>query len=176
MNRINRLTVIESIRNALDLGYFNEVFFRALKKEMEMAPKEFISRLLTARGFSLLTPPGYETLTRSSNTCTVDLREKQQFDAGHLPGAVSHPFDDFLGAVLIEGHYRNRPFSPLILVCDTGHMSRVAASILSETGFKEVYSISRGMRRMNRWALLKQANRQARGKKCPICHEMIFRS
>ena len=177
MSRINRLVVVENIRNAFDLGYFTEVFFRALKKELEMGPKEFIARLLKARGFSQLTPSRYETLARiSSDTLTIDLREKQQFDADHLPGAVSHPFDDFLGAVLMEGQYRNRLSSPVILVCDTGHMSRVAAGILTETGFKEIYSISRGMRRMNRWNRLKQVHRRARKKRCPICHEIIFRS
>jgi rhodanese-related sulfurtransferase len=171
---MKRIAIIEQISNTLDLGYFREVFFRALKKEMEMGPKEFISRLFRARGFSLLTPPQYEALVReSSDLLTVDLREERQFDAGHIPGAVSHPFDDFLGAVLMEGDYRNNLSSPVVLVCDTGHMSRVAASMLWETGFKEVYSISRGMRRMNRWERIKQVRLRGEGGWCRICTAMF---
>ncbi|HCY86228.1 MAG TPA: hypothetical protein DHV36_13930 [Desulfobacteraceae bacterium] len=171
---MKRLIMIEGIKNALDLGYFREVFFRALKKDMEMGPKEFIARLFRARGFSLLTPPGYEALAlESSDLIIVDLREKRQFDAGHLPGAVSHPFDDFLGDVLMAGQYRDKLSSPVVLICDTGHMSRVAASILSETGFTKLHSISRGMRRMNRWEHIKQVHRRSKNSRCPLCHELF---
>ena len=176
MHRINRLMIIERIRNVLDLGYFTEVFFRALKKQLEMGPEEFVRRLLKARGFSLLTPPGYETLAqKSSNVITIDLREKNQFQAGHIPGAISHPFDDFLRAVLIEGQYRDRLRSPVILVCDTGHMSRVAAAILFEAGFQNLYSISRGMRRMNRWFRLKEVHFRTGGRRCAVCRKLTFR-
>ena len=173
---MKRIVIIERITNTFDLGYFREVFFRALKKEMEMGPKEFISKLFRARGFALLTPPNYETLERkSTDLLTVDLREKHQFDAGHLPGAVSHPFDDFLGAVLMEGGYRESQSSPVVLVCDTGHMSRVAAGILWEAGFKKVYSISRGMRRMNRWERIKMRHNRSKGFRCSVCID-IFRA
>ena len=40
-------------------------------------------------------------------------------------------------------------------------MSRVAGAILAEEGFKNIYSLSRGMRRWNRWQkILTQCDRQ----------------
>ena len=44
----------------------------------------------------------------------------------------------------------------MVLVCDTGQLSKVAAAIMAEDGFTQVYSIKGGMRRWNRWMTLSQ--------------------
>ena len=43
----------------------------------------------------------------------------------------------------------------IILVCDTGQKSRVAASVLIDEGFSKLVSLKRGMRRWHRWEMLK---------------------
>ena len=64
---------------------------------------------------------------------------------------VSHSFDDFLKSVLIDGGYKEFKSKNVVLVCDTGHKSRVAASILSEEGFVYAASLNGGMRRWKKW-------------------------
>ncbi len=171
---MKRLTIIEGMKNKLDLGYFREVFHRSVKKRLAMGPRAFLAQLIRARGYSLLTPPQYEALVQATpEALTVDLRETRQFDRFHIPDAVSHPFEEFLGAVLTTGKYQDRISLPLVLVCDTGHMSRVAAGIIRKAGFNNLYSIDRGMRRMNRWYRIKQAYQNAENKPCPLCRVLL---
>ena len=55
---------------------------------------------------------------------------------------------------MIEQKYTDYLEKEMVLVCDTGHMSRVAGTVLAEEGFKEIYSLKRGMRRWNKWQKL----------------------
>ena len=62
--------------------------------------------------------------------------------------------DDFLKEIF-EGVYSSKKTDlNFVLVCDTGHLSKVAAAIMAEEGFTQVYSIKGGMRRWNRWIKL----------------------
>lgn len=81
----------------------------------------------------------------------VDLRDARKYELSHIKGAVSHTFDDFLKSILVEGEYSGYKQKEVVLICDTGHLSRVAAGILSEEGFVRAVSLNRGMRRWNRW-------------------------
>jgi len=81
-----------------------------------------------------------------------------------------HPFDDFLKSVLMDRDYREFKQRKLVLVCDTGHQSRVAASILAEEGFAKAYSLNRGMRRWSKWQnLLRVHKRSLLSRSCRIC-------
>jgi len=98
-------------------------------------------------------PPG------GNDVLVIDLREKEQFEKGNIETAISNPFDAFLKSVLVDQKYADYLDKEIVLVCDTGHMSRVAGAILAEEGFKKVYSLSRGMRRWKRWQnMLTQCN------------------
>ena len=87
--------------------------------------------------------------------CTpIDLRDGARYAQGHVAGAVHHQFDDFLRAVVVEGAYdeHRRTGREVVLVCDTGHMSRVAGEILVEDeGFANVVNLRGGMHRWQRW-------------------------
>jgi len=98
---------------------------------------------------------------RGNDVLVIDLREKEQFEKGNIETAISAPFDAFIKSVLVDQKYADYLDKEIVLVCDTGHMSRVAGAILAEEGFKNIYSLSRGMRRWNRWQkILTQYNRQ----------------
>jgi rhodanese-related sulfurtransferase len=85
----------------------------------------------------------------------IDVREPEEFAAGHLPGAINLP-----RGVLefrIEAHPamacattpaladRSRT---LVMVCLTGGRSALAADSLQQLGFEQVYSLAGGL---NAW-------------------------
>ena len=68
---------------------------------------------------------------------------------------------------MLDQKYADYMDKEMVLVCDTGHKSRVAGTILAEEGFKKIDSLSRGMRRWNRWQkLLTQCNSENTKRVC----------
>jgi len=167
---MNQLTAIESIRNFLDIGIVIETFKNSLKTEMEMGLKDFIRRLILGTGDVQLTPPELsEKIALHQDLMIVDLRNKRKYQQHHIKEAVSHPFDDFLKSILIDGNYEDFKTKELVLVCDTGQQSRVAADILSEEGFVHVSSLNRGMRRWIKWQNLLRVQKRFQHKKLHCC-------
>ena len=123
---------------------------------------EFLKQLFWGKGYDTITPPRLsEKMEKSGNDIfVIDLREKEQFEKGNIKNAISNPFDAFLKNVLLDQTYADYLDKEIVLVCETGHMSRVAGAILAEEGFTKIYSLSRGMRRWNRWQkMLTHCNR-----------------
>jgi glyoxylase-like metal-dependent hydrolase (beta-lactamase superfamily II)/rhodanese-related sulfurtransferase len=69
----------------------------------------------------------------------LDVREPQEFAAGHVPGARNLPQAEL--ATRLSEVPRDRP---LYLICQGGFRSRRAAQFLSQMGFKEVASVNGG--------------------------------
>lgn len=77
-----------------------------------------------------------ELMTRYPNAIILDVRTEQEFQAGHIPGAVLLPdFDIPYLAASVLGDY-----SALILVyCRSGNRSRSAVKLLVSMGYKNAY-------------------------------------
>lgn len=71
----------------------------------------------------------------------VDVREGEEFAAGHLPGAKSVP-RGYLES-RIEGSAPDRS-AQVILYCQSGQRSALAAATLSELGYEDVVSMTGG--------------------------------
>jgi hydroxyacylglutathione hydrolase len=72
----------------------------------------------------------------------VDVREIDDYDAGHIPGA-RHTYVGFLRErVDALGLDRNRP---VIVTCSVGHRSGVGVSVLRRAGFRDVRNLLGGM-------------------------------
>lgn len=167
---MNRLAMVESIQNFFDCGIFMESFKNALKVKMEMGLKDFMGHLLFGKGYIELTPPNLsEQLERNPDLLIVDLRDRKKFKKQHISGAVSHPFDDFLKSILVDRGYREFNGEKIVLVCDTGHQSRVAASIMTGEGFKHIASLNRGIRRWKKWQNLLHRCRDFKNNRVHIC-------
>ena len=157
------LKIIEPIKNFLDVGVIFESLNNARKRRFEMDMLEFLKQLFWGKGYDNITPPqlSEKVEKRGNDVLVIDLREKEQFEKGNIETAISNPFDAFIKSVLVDQKYADYLDKEIVLVCDTGHMSRVAGAILAEEGFEKIYSLSRGMRRWNRWQkILTQCNRQ----------------
>lgn len=68
----------------------------------------------------------------------VDVRERDEYEEGHLPGAENVPLGDLTGR---EGELGK---GPVVLVCASGNRSEKAARILSRDGFGEVATLLGG--------------------------------
>lgn len=76
------------------------------------------------------------------NAPFLDVREKEEWEAGHIDGARHMPLSS-----LKENPYLFRPFSaktPCILYCQRGRRSAAAAEILLRAGFTGLYSMAGG--------------------------------
>lgn len=155
---------------AATLGAVLVIFalIRFRRARIRMDAGEFFRRLITGRGFENLGPELLQEKLEQPewDGLIVDLREPGNFRQGHIPGVTHRPFDDFLREVVAEerfGEYREKD---VVLLCDTGQMSRVVGEVLGlDLGFSKVFNLRGGMRRWRKW----KASRNSIGprKCCP---------
>jgi rhodanese-related sulfurtransferase len=69
----------------------------------------------------------------------VDVREDWEYALGHIPGALHIPLDELAArAAEIPSD------KPVVVVCEHGIRSLMAAEYLADSGFAEVYSLLGG--------------------------------
>ena len=77
---------------------------------------------------------GLEDCRGTENALLVDVREADEYAAGHIPGAVNAPLSTLAGADLPKDR-------PLFLYCLRGSRSARAVSLLKRRGYDRVRSI-----------------------------------
>jgi sulfur-carrier protein adenylyltransferase/sulfurtransferase len=102
-------------------------------RELLQQVKSEIEEIDSRRAHELLADPDAPLL--------VDVREQDEWDEGHLPGAVHVP-RGFLES-RIEQLARDRDL-PIVLYCQAGNRSAFAAKTLEELGYSDVVSLSDG--------------------------------
>jgi len=83
----------------------------------------------------------------------VDVRTPLEFADTHIEGAVNIPAPD-----LRSRYSELRTDKPVYLICSTGNRSSLAASILKQHRFKEVYNVAGGMTGYSAAGHAKQCN------------------
>ena len=78
---------------------------------------------------------------RSGTYQLVDVRQPNEYEAGHLPGAMLIPLN-----LLTTGFGDLDPEKPTILYCHSGGRSQAASQWLTNQGFSEVYDIGGNIR------------------------------
>ncbi len=78
---------------------------------------------------------------RSNGALFLDVREQDEWDEGHIPGAVHVPRGHLESRVerLAPDHER-----PVVVYCASGNRSAFAAKTLTELGYEDVVSLSGG--------------------------------
>jgi rhodanese-related sulfurtransferase len=74
----------------------------------------------------------------------LDVRERREYEAGHIPQALSTPLSQI--EVWIDDLDRNRE---VIAYCHTGKRSRRCAEFLVSQGFRQVYTMEGGLNAWN---------------------------
>jgi len=69
----------------------------------------------------------------------LDVREQDEWDAGHIPGSVHEPYHDI--HAVPEGI---DPARPVAIICGSGQRSAVAASLLQRSGAEQVIHVVEG--------------------------------
>lgn len=85
----------------------------------------------------------------------LDVRQTREFEAVHIDGAVNIPMPD-----LRTEHKRLDRSAPIVVICNTGHRSSLAASILKRNGFTDVANVAGGMTAYSAAGFAPQ---------CPVC-------
>lgn len=82
-----------------------------------------------------------EKIRRREGLKIVDVREPEEFAAGHIPGAVNLP----LGRIRFTANKELSPEDEIVLVCRSGRRSVTAARILKKMGYRKLYNLTGGM-------------------------------
>ena len=85
----------------------------------------------------------------------VDVRETDEWNAGHIAGAIHIPLSDVKNRVAELEQYKN---SPVITQCRSGARSAKAAEVLKNAGFSAVYNLDGGINAWQKAALDIQQN------------------
>lgn len=82
----------------------------------------------------------HDRVTGNERIVLLDVRTPLEFRDSHIAGAVNIPAPD-----LRTRHDELDPDKPILLICSSGNRSGLAASLLRQHGFREVYNVAGGM-------------------------------
>lgn len=84
----------------------------------------------------------YKLINDDSELIILDVRTKEEYDNGHIPGAKLFPVQ-ILSTKLAElDKYKDKP---VLVYCASGGRSPRAVDTLANNDFENIYHISRGM-------------------------------
>jgi rhodanese-related sulfurtransferase len=75
----------------------------------------------------------------TSDYVLIDVREVEEFEQGHIPGAVNIPLNSVperMGEIAAE--------KPVVMVCARGGRSAMAAEFLAGHGYRDLYNLVDG--------------------------------
>lgn len=110
-------------------------------------PEEHIAQI-SAQGLASI-------LAKDPKTAVLDVRGKLEFETLHLEGAMNIAAPD-----VRQRHPEVPPDRPVYVICNSGHRSSLACSILLQKGFKNVSNVAGGMMGFSAAGLIGT---------CPIC-------
>lgn len=70
----------------------------------------------------------------------VDVREKSEYEAGHIPGAMNKPLSEISSGNL-DSFDQSQPY---VIVCQSGNRSKQASDILVEADYN-IVNVKQGM-------------------------------
>ncbi|WP_031522162.1 rhodanese-like domain-containing protein [Streptomyces sp. NRRL F-5123] len=77
----------------------------------------------------------HRTLGPAAPAVLVDVRERAEWDAGHVPGAVHAALSRLVAGAALPGAAQGRP---VVVICRSGHRSQQAARLLADRGVDAV--------------------------------------
>ena len=96
----------------------------------------------TRRGGRSVTAQQLVDLVNKENALVIDVRDKKEFDAGHIVDALNIPFATLDSRVKELRKHRERP---IVVACKMGQHSGTAGTILRKHGFENVSRLTGGV-------------------------------
>ena len=93
-------------------------------------------------GSDLVTPKEASVLTSEKKAVIVDVREEDEWNAGHIAGAVHIPLKQLETRLPELQQYKDKT---IITQCRSGKRSADALEVLKSAGFTNVYSMDGGI-------------------------------
>ncbi|UCG45641.1 MAG: rhodanese-like domain-containing protein, partial [Candidatus Bathyarchaeota archaeon] len=94
-------------------------------------------------------------IVKGESMTLVDVRARSEFETKHIEGAINIPAPE-----LRTPHKELDKNRQLILICRSGNRSSLAASILLQQGFRDIYSVAGGMQGYSAAGYVQE---------CPMC-------
>ena len=89
-----------------------------------------------------VSPQQATLLVNRSNGVFVDIRDKKEFDKGHIPGSMNIPLAQLKTQIRKLSKYKDKP---VIAVCKMGQQASEAVKQLEQEGFTEVSRMAGGL-------------------------------
>ncbi len=96
----------------------------------------------TRRGGRSVSPQQLVDLVNREGAVVVDIRERKEFQAGHIVDAVNIPNASLEGRLDELKKFRERP---IVVACKMGQSSGAAGTLLRKQGFENVSRLAGGM-------------------------------
>jgi rhodanese-related sulfurtransferase len=94
------------------------------------------------RGGQSVTPQQLVELVNRQKALVLDVRERKEFQAGHIVDAVNIPYSALPGRLDELKKHRERP---LVVVCKMGQTAGAAGTLLRKNGYENVSRLTGGM-------------------------------
>ncbi|ASK32938.1 rhodanese-like domain-containing protein [Alloalcanivorax mobilis] len=98
--------------------------------------------LESRRGGKAISPQMATNLVNQNDAVIVDVRDNDEFRAGHIPGSLNLPAGKAMERLAELEQYKERP---LILTCKAGNQAAHLGRQLRTKGFKDIYRIQGGV-------------------------------
>ncbi|MCZ6617468.1 MAG: rhodanese-like domain-containing protein [Gammaproteobacteria bacterium] len=96
----------------------------------------------TRRGGSAVSAQELVNLVNRENAVIIDVRDKKEFDQGHIVNAVNIPFANLSGRVDELNKYRELP---MVVACKQGQHAGSAGTLLRKAGFENISRLTGGI-------------------------------
>ena len=132
--RLDRDAFLATITNGVPARPFNMTAIEATNSGVAEVPWAMLTSAPVVQEIDV------DTLElRSAETIVLDVREPEEYEHGHVPGAINLPQAD-LGSRLDELPHA----CPLVLICRSGARALRAAQLLRQVGFEQVANVRGG--------------------------------
>jgi rhodanese-related sulfurtransferase len=96
----------------------------------------------TRRGGDSVSAQQLVDLVNRENAVVIDVRDKKEFEQGHIVGAVNVPYAALEGRV---GELKKYQDKPVVIACRMGQHAGAAGMILKKNGFASVTRLAGGI-------------------------------
>ncbi len=103
----------------------------------------------------LITADELAEMMKTEKVVLIDVRDTEQYEAGHIPGAMNIPLGE------LPHRLAEVPSGPVLVHCQGGTRSSIAASVLQSSGRHDVRNLAGGFAE---WGARRKRNRERRGR------------
>ena len=116
-----------------------------MKKMIALLTSLLGSSGLFAESVPAVSPQQAVKMQAEQKAVIIDVRENDEWNAGHIAGAIHIPLSEISNRLTELEKYKN---APIIMQCRSGARSAKAADVLAKAGFSQVFNMAGGL---NAW-------------------------